>query len=102
MFFGAASYEDSLWVFWWVWNAFWQFSYLILTLLIAFLWRPNHNNKRYAWSAQLVQEPQEKEDDLTGDVQLKGIPEDKNESSDEGGSTENDSVGTDQLEQLVL
>ena len=49
--FAWAGYHDDLWHFWWIWDAYWEFSYVSLTLLIAYLWRPNSNNKRYPFSA---------------------------------------------------
>jgi len=93
-----------------VWNAYWQFSYLLLTLLIAFLWRPNGNNKRYAYSIEVSQvlKDQMEDEELSGDVQLKGIPNPRAEkgdiSSDDAGagSGEGDSFDSDQLDQLVL
>jgi len=84
---------------------------MLLTVLIVFLWRPNRNNKRYAFSAQIPQEeqqPEEKDEELSGDVQLKGLPTSEMDrgadTSDDnaGGSGEGDSYDTDQLDQLVL
>jgi len=106
--FSLAKFHDNMWSFWWVWNAYWELSYLALTLVVAYLWRPNENNLRYAFSAQIPQEeekPKTKDksrhgDELSGDVQLQG----EGTTSDEAEQSDNtdDSAGGDALENLVL
>jgi len=103
--FSVAKFHENMWAFWWIWNAYWQLSYLALTLLVAFLWRPNANNLRYAFSTQIpakVEKMKDKSgDELSGDVQLKG---------DAGGDTSDDAdpsddaegYTSDALENLVL
>uniref|UniRef100_A0A6B2L938 GOST seven transmembrane domain-containing protein n=1 Tax=Arcella intermedia TaxID=1963864 RepID=A0A6B2L938_9EUKA len=45
--------RDQYWQVWWIWDAYWEFGYFFVLLLIAGLWWPNKNNKRYAYSTQL-------------------------------------------------
>jgi len=44
---------DSLWQIWWLWDGYWEIGYFLVVLLIAYLWWPNENNERYAYSVQL-------------------------------------------------
>jgi len=100
--FSVTKYTENLWSFWWVWNAYWQFSYLTLTFVVAFLWRPNSNNRRYAFSAQIPTDEPKPDDaeELSGDVQLKGGG--GGETSDEVEKSDDREGFEDQLENLVL
>lgn len=40
---------DNWWKGWWVFTAYWDFLHLCLIVPISFLWRPNNENKRYAY-----------------------------------------------------
>jgi len=51
-----ADKQDDLWQLWWIWDAYWEFGYFFVVLLIAVLWWPNENNKRYAYSLQVDSE----------------------------------------------
>jgi len=51
-----ADKQDDLWQLWWIWDAYWEFGYFFVVLLIAVLWWPNENNKRYAYSIQVDSE----------------------------------------------
>jgi hypothetical protein len=50
---------DDLWQLWWIWDAYWEFGYFFVVLLIAVLWWPNENNKRYAYSVQIDADAEE-------------------------------------------
>lgn len=67
--------RDELWQLWWIFDAYWEFGYFFVVLLIAVLWWPNPNNKRYACSVQVDGEEM---GDLGGDI---GLPDDE---SDDG------------------
>jgi len=103
--FSLAKFHDNMWSFWWIWNAYWELSYLALTLVVAYLWRPNDNNLRYAFS-QIPQEEKGKSkertkgEELSGDVQLQG---EGGSTSDDGEQSDDaDDTGGDALENLVL
>jgi hypothetical protein len=44
---------DYWWNVWWLWDAYWEWVFFAVTITIAILWRPNINNKRYAFSVEL-------------------------------------------------
>jgi hypothetical protein len=44
-----AALDDQLWKFWWFWDTYWEFIYLIIITVIAFIWRPTANNNRFAF-----------------------------------------------------
>lgn len=44
---------DSLWQIWWLWDGYWEIGYFLVVVLIAYLWWPNENNERYAYSVQI-------------------------------------------------
>jgi len=102
--FGLVDYDDDLWSFWWIWDAFWEFGYLLLILLIAFLWRPNPNNKRYAFSSQASYVNDEDAEEFSSDVRLSGgqsTGEEKDSTNEEEAGQEGyDSENS--LEQLAL
>jgi len=103
--FTMTEYQDSMWSFWWVWEAFWQISYLYLTLIVAFLWRPNSNNKRYAFSAQVATgETHSGQEELSGELHLDGVPPEANyDSSDDNNvSADGESYDSDHFNQLAL
>jgi len=60
---------DELWQIWWIWDAYWEYGYFFVVLLIAVLWCPNENNTRYAYSVQI-------EGEEMGDI---GLPTDDSE-----------------------
>jgi len=49
----AADLRDDLWRIWWLWDGYWEIGYFLVVLLIAYLWWPNENNERYAYSVQI-------------------------------------------------
>jgi len=49
----AADLSDDLWRIWWVWDGYWEIGYFLVVLLVAYLWWPNENNERYAYSVQI-------------------------------------------------
>jgi len=49
----AADLSDDLWRIWWIWDGYWEIGYFLVVLLVAYLWWPNENNERYAYSVQL-------------------------------------------------
>jgi len=51
-----ADKQDDLWQLWWIWDAYWEFGYFFVVLLMAVLWWPNENNNRYAYSVQIDSE----------------------------------------------
>jgi len=44
------------WRGWWIFDGYWDILYLVITAIVAFLWKPNQDNQRYAFSAQLQDE----------------------------------------------
>eukprot|EP01128_Nolandella_sp_AFSM9_P011687 TRINITY_DN859_c0_g1_i1.p1 TRINITY_DN859_c0_g1~~TRINITY_DN859_c0_g1_i1.p1 ORF type:complete len:535 (+),score=122.39 TRINITY_DN859_c0_g1_i1:69-1607(+) len=46
-----ANLKDELWKVWWLFDAYWEYGYFLIALMIAILFRPNENNDRYAYSA---------------------------------------------------
>lgn len=44
-----AALDDPLWKFWWFWDTYWEFIYLIIITVVAFIWRPTANNNRFAF-----------------------------------------------------
>lgn len=46
--------RDVWWQTWWFFEAWWQMLYLAILWVIAVIWRPNSNNKRYAYSLQIA------------------------------------------------
>lgn len=51
-----ADYEDESFRVWWLWDTYWEFVYFAVALAIAIIWRPNENNKLYAFSEQIPNE----------------------------------------------
>mmetsp|Transcript_8193 Transcript_8193/g.10948 ORF Transcript_8193/g.10948 Transcript_8193/m.10948 type:complete len:125 (+) Transcript_8193:1291-1665(+) len=41
--------EEEKWETVWIWPAFWNIIYFVLLVLVAYLWRPQENNTRYAY-----------------------------------------------------
>eukprot|EP01123_Difflugia_compressa_P011255 TRINITY_DN4436_c0_g1_i1.p1 TRINITY_DN4436_c0_g1~~TRINITY_DN4436_c0_g1_i1.p1 ORF type:complete len:528 (+),score=55.79 TRINITY_DN4436_c0_g1_i1:70-1653(+) len=72
----ALNRRDELWQLWWIWDAYWEFGYFFVVLLISVLWWPNENNERYAFSVQ-IQADGEELDDI-------GLPEDLEDDSKPG------------------
>jgi len=107
-FFSAISYEDYLWNVWWIFGAYWEFLYLFVTLLIAFLWRPNENNLRFDFTNQLSDYLMEAEgsllslqpappvysqkEDPSSPVQLANGPSHVEDEDDEGVGSEMDEL----------
>ena len=45
------SEPDELWNVAWIFEAFWEVQYYSILFAISYLWRPTHNNNRYAYVA---------------------------------------------------
>jgi len=45
---------DSWWRGWFIWSGYWDILHLALLVVVVVLWRPNANNKLYAYSTQLT------------------------------------------------
>jgi len=41
---------EKLWRSNWLWLAFWHFSFFVIVVIVAVLWRPTKNNTRYGYS----------------------------------------------------
>jgi len=52
----AGNQRDKWWAWWWIFDGFWEVGYFVVIVLVAYLWRPNENNDRYAYSVQLDSE----------------------------------------------
>ena len=47
------------WKTFWVWNGVQELIYLISSSAVVFIWRPNDNNQKYAYSQQINQSEEE-------------------------------------------
>uniref|UniRef100_A0A6B2L5V6 GOST seven transmembrane domain-containing protein n=1 Tax=Arcella intermedia TaxID=1963864 RepID=A0A6B2L5V6_9EUKA len=74
--------RDDYWQVWWFWDAYWEVGYFLVVLLIAYLWWPNENNERYAYSLQLQNEDDNELADLEDDDSPPVQPLEVNESDE--------------------
>eukprot|EP01130_Rhizamoeba_saxonica_P018990 TRINITY_DN9711_c0_g1_i1.p1 TRINITY_DN9711_c0_g1~~TRINITY_DN9711_c0_g1_i1.p1 ORF type:complete len:492 (+),score=71.33 TRINITY_DN9711_c0_g1_i1:18-1493(+) len=54
--YSISSMSDKYWKFIWLFDAHWEVIYLIATMIIAILWKPNQNNDRYSYTQHLDDE----------------------------------------------
>jgi len=62
-FFTAINYQDTLWQVWWIFDAYWEYLYIFITLMIAFLWRPNANNERFEYTPMMTEDKESENND---------------------------------------
>src|SRR4051812_40787699 len=48
-----ANAQDKWWRGWFILEAYWKILHFVVLICVSLLWRPNNNNKRYAYSMQL-------------------------------------------------
>jgi hypothetical protein len=67
---------EKLWRSNWLWLAFWHFSFFIIVVIVAVLWRPTRNNTRYGYS-EVYYDEEEGEDErgqmASNEVQLHAL-----------------------------
>lgn len=49
--------KSTLWRVWVLWNVAWELIFFVVLVTIGSLWRPNANNRRYAYSIQVNDHP---------------------------------------------
>ena len=78
---------DSWWRGWWIWSGYYSILHFLLTVIIGWIWRPNSNNRQYAY--QQVDIEMETKTEVIGEgSDIK--PESKQQTLEEEGSDINE------------
>ncbi|KAL6062126.1 Transmembrane protein 87A [Balamuthia mandrillaris] len=67
--FAVGLHADGWWKIWWMWDSYWQFLYWVTVAAVAWIWRPNPNNERFAYSELSVQETSPDDDETAFEME---------------------------------